>query len=222
MYDDYGNRKGEKESDHAINYKIGNVKVQADDRARVDEGKEHADEEQYSSRKEYAPDQYNHGYNDMQDDGPEVPADQEESPHDLEPELYHSNYEDEDGHMQGDSRHNVPKGEWKHEDDTQPGDQRSHEEPGPHEDHGEPQRSTEFERKGDNEQKYEREEDEKENIGDRSEREGEHDDSWERRGSESSDEHSEGDERRGYMDEGPKEENRERDYYDKDSKDRDD
>ena len=238
-YDPYGNKKGD-ENDHSISYKFDNVKVQAENKVDVDEGPNHNDDEHYKDE------EYNSGpygrrfHNSMEDDGPEVPADQEESPRELEPESYHSH--DEDEHMAGDSRHYVPKADWKPDDIEPMSDQRNHEDSGAswRSDDGPPHEGSEDYRRRDyGERKFERNEEDR-GEGDHGR---EHGGGWERRGEdndagqqfgphfgphdgqqdgphEESHESAQNEERRN---EGPEESSRENgregEYFDRDSRD---
>lgn len=178
-YDSYGNKKGN-ENDHAINYKFDNVKVQTENKVDVKEGSVEGgnrEDEQYKDEEYNAGTNRHRYHNDMQEDGPEVPSDQEESPKELEPEPYRSN--DEDEHIQGDSRHNVPKADWKQ--DYQNEQISDH---GGHEDSGGPWRNEEgneeYRRKDNDERRFDQNEEDRDNYDNESGRD--HYGGWERRG----------------------------------------
>ncbi|XP_065070541.1 uncharacterized protein DDB_G0290685-like [Rhopilema esculentum] len=213
-YDSYGNKKSE-ENDHTINYKIGNVKIQSENKAEVEEGQNHGYEEQARPEEE-GKEQYGHGFhNYMPEDGPEVPADQEESPHDVEPEPFHSNYDD-DEHMHGDSRHNVPKGEWGHEDNGPRNDERPREESGGHlrGDYG--PGNGDFRRHEGDEQRFDHGDEERENGDHVREHEEDHEDNWERRGDGEDHEREFGPREEEPRMDSDRENTRDREYYEKD------
>ena len=184
-YDNYGNRRKE-ESDHSINYKFDNIKVQTENKADVDEGPNHGEEE-HDKYDDFHPGQEGHHFhnNDMQEEGPEVPADQEESPRDVEPDSFPAHDEsnrspaDEDEHMPGDSRHNVPKADWKPDDIEPLPDQRGHEESGAPWRNDDAPKNEDYRRHDYNERKFEENEEDK--FNDDHEREREHFGGWERR-----------------------------------------
>lgn len=114
-YDDSGNRRHDNHDEGGLyHYKTGAVSIQPESRYHSDGGDDtnrHSEDQGNSQYNENGAPEYPNSHF----DGPQVPATPEESPQDTEPDGDNSNANANEDieHTVGESRHFVPKADWK-------------------------------------------------------------------------------------------------------------